>query len=159
MTMKTLPKRLALGAAVGLFALSGLAQAQSATADGEQSGVLVCFYECKNGTDPSWWQEVTTLMVTNPTPTVLSPDFYFLDGNSNPIAKTSQQMGPYDVDEINVCRTLQAASVAPPSAGMIVLTAGVTPGNVIPPNPPTLPVRLSHRGPRHRAILFRPTHT
>jgi hypothetical protein len=134
MTMKTLPKTLALGAAVGCLLLGGVAQAQdpepvvSQGEVGSRDGALVCFFECKEGYQSDWWQEVTTLVFANPTipfnentndylTLVLRLGFY--DGQMNPIGRSVVEVGPTDVDEINVCRTLGDNA---PSMGMITIT-------------------------------------
>jgi hypothetical protein len=95
MTMKTLPKTLALGAAAGCLLLGGVAQAQSVPEPSsgeapETGGTVACFYECKDGYQDDWWQEVTTLMLMNPGDPISVDDgtiLNILDGNQNFLAR------------------------------------------------------------------------
>lgn len=86
---------------------------------GEASPVFSCFYECKEE-DQKKWQEVTSLMLINQSADLnLLVEVLFVDGNENPIAKTATLLSPEDLDEINVCETLNQTGIAVPSAGVI----------------------------------------
>ena len=96
---------------------------------GEASEVFFCFYECKRKTvrGQDIWQEVTTLMLVNANADIsIFADMLFLDGNENIIAGADTLLSPEDLDEVNVCRTLEAAAIPVPQAGLIefVLTIG-----------------------------------
>ncbi len=121
---KTVSTLIAAGAVAGYLMLAAApAQAQTVVSQGEEPSVLACFYECKEGYRADWWQEVTTLMVMNPTAVEpLLPLFYVFDGNENMIAFFTIGLSKFDIDEVNLCRTLQGAGINPPSAGMIVAT-------------------------------------
>jgi len=87
--------------------------------------VLACFYECKQKQDnprvnPDW-NEISTLMVANPTNLPLALDVAFYDGNENPLALSRIELSVHDLDELNVCRTLMAGGIIPPSAGLVEL--------------------------------------
>ena len=90
---------------------------------GEASDVFFCFYECKPGPtvrDVDTWQEVTTLMLVNANAEFNTfADMVFLDGNQTIIAAADTALSPADLDEINVCRTLQNIGVPVPSAGLV----------------------------------------
>jgi len=127
--MKTLKKLFALGAAAGSVILSGGALAQQApvASIGEvQNNIVACFYECRNGTDPSWWQEVTTLMMAKAGSDEGPVRLWFLDGQSQFLARSELGVGIRDVDELNVCRTLQKASINPPATGMVLIVTNST---------------------------------
>lgn len=105
----------AMAIAVG-FSTNALAQEESL---GERSEVLSCFYECKDGPRPDYWVEVTSLMLVNPANRDMLATVVLLDGNENMIAYVEDDLSAEDLDEINICRTLEAANIVPPSAGMI----------------------------------------
>ncbi len=108
---------------------------------GEFSQIFSCFYECKRrpcaGTScynaiaiaQNPWQEITTLMLVNQSPAqLLRAHILFVDGRQTPIAKTVTSLSPLDLDEINVCETLERGGVAVPSAGMIEVVLSPTGG-------------------------------
>ena len=92
---------------------------------GEVSRVFSCFYECKRASQaaggPPSWQEITTLMLVNQSRQDLEAEMIFFNGNQRPIAKTRTKLSPADLDEINVCATLDnpAAGIVPAPAGVI----------------------------------------
>jgi hypothetical protein len=83
--------------------------------------VLSCFYDCKEGPDSRRWREITTLMVANPTGRTIEVGLAFLDGNERFVAQSSLDLSSEDLDEVNVCRSLEAAGVDVPSAGLVEL--------------------------------------
>lgn len=138
-------------------AFSGQAGAQAEPdmfSTGEFSQVFACFYECKPGPTSGGiptWQEVTTLVAvnTNTDDTGAGGDdgrrvvnIKWLDANQNVLGSSRGAGAPEvndfgldlsaaDLDEINVCRTLQAdpriANV--PEIGLIeIYVAAATPG-------------------------------
>lgn len=124
---------------------SNLAFSQAPPSGGELSQVFACFYECKPGPVVQGiptWAEVTTLMVMNMNSGVPDPvadsrvaDVVFLDGNENILGSSRGAFGlnlsPEDLDEINVCRTLQANGLPVPQAGLVEFyIAGGDPGGV-----------------------------
>lgn len=128
-------KKILSCAIVGLTVLSGQASGQApfVPSEGEAGPVLACFYECNlgPGTSTTTWQEVTALLLTNQSPNDSLASMTILNGHENAIARTSTVLSPLDVDEINVCRTLQSAGITPPSAGVVQIevtdTNGATP--------------------------------
>jgi len=89
---------------------------------GEVSPIFSCFYECKpNRFAPATiWREVTTLMLVNQSPNFpLRATMLILDGNENPLRQATTILSPQDLDEVNVCETLNAAGVAVPQAGVV----------------------------------------
>ena len=136
---------LAIAFAYGLLGASQAA-AQAPPSGGEQSQVFACFYECKPGPTvqgTATWQEITTLMVLNMNSGVPDPaadsrllNVIFLDGNENILGSSrgpgiGLDMSPEDLDEINVCRTLQVNGLPVPQAGIVEFyVAGGDPGGV-----------------------------
>ena len=120
-------KRLLLSIGVAAAtALGGQAAAQPVESEGEESTLQTCFYECKPGPvvrGIPTWQEVTTLMLVNLNPGNASSRRFgtlvILDGRANFIAGVPYDVGPLDFDEVNVCRTLEAAGIPAPQAGVI----------------------------------------
>lgn len=122
------------------FALSACCGA--ATADvpfgtfssGEMSEVMSCFYECKPGPTVGGiptWREVTSLMLVNQSPTQPALALIgILDGNERILAGAQVDLSPLDLDEINICRTLFAAGLPVPQAGLVEIA--------VPVNPPTV---------------------
>lgn len=109
---------------------------------GEVSPVFSCFYECKQdkGRNPRWL-ELTTLMLVNQSRDRLAAQIVFFNGREAPIAKTSTPLSPQDLDEINVCETLNRGGVQVPSAGVIEVVLGVP-----VPTPGTAPAFLPKGG-------------
>jgi hypothetical protein len=110
--------------------MSGVAQAQidQLPSEGElPENVVACFFECKDGYQDTWWQEVTTLMLMNPAntdPALNITRLFFLDGQQNFIADMSVESNSFDLDEVNICRSLEAGGAPVPSAGMILAIPG-----------------------------------
>lgn len=105
------------------LSLSGQEVIAQQSSSGELSPVFSCFYECKTGQtiDPTIWQEVTTLMLANQdADETRFANILFLDANQNILGRASNlTLSPQDLDEIHVCRTLQAAGLPVPQAGLI----------------------------------------
>ena len=93
------------------------------------SRVFSCFYECKSRR-PDRWQELTTLMLVNQSATTtVTAEILFIDGNQRPIARTETILSPQDLDEINVCNTLDSGlQGSVPSAGVIEVVLSPTGG-------------------------------
>jgi hypothetical protein len=106
----------ALMAGATFFATDTFAQEESL---GETNQILACFYECKDGPRPDDWVEVTSLLLINAANRPMTATVALLDGNENMIAWFDDDLSPGDLDEVNICRTLQASGIAPPPAGMI----------------------------------------
>ncbi len=104
-----------------LFGFSGEARAQALSL-GEASAVIGCFYECKELNDRTW-QEVTTLMIANFARGGNSAKLAYLNGNQDIIATSAVLMSFEDLDEVNICRSLEAAGIRPPSAGLVEILA------------------------------------
>jgi len=109
------------------LALSGIARADILAQEvlgsfGERSELLSCPYECNPVSKGMGWRSVTTLMLVNPTLTDLdSTRIYFFDGNSSAVARADIVLLALDLDAVNVCRTLQEAGLAVPSAGFVTI--------------------------------------
>ena len=140
-------RRLLFPILFSIIILNGRALAQQESL-GEQSSVFTCFYECKPGPTvrgTPTWQEITTLMLVNqahsdiPPPVPLFVEntrvvrLAILDGNENLLARTQVDLSKGDLDEINICRTLQASNITPPQAGVIF--GAVSIGTVAGPDP------------------------
>ena len=106
-----------------------------------ESSVHQCFYECKRSVTGTTFAEVTTLMIANenqlPAPGDHSDThiatLVLLNGNERVLARARTYLSGRDLDEVNICATLQQASgAALPSAGLIqVAVQGISPaGNV-----------------------------
>ncbi len=121
---------LAAAAFAMLLGFSGEARAQEPSR-GEASAVIGCFYECKEGSNSRTWQEVTTLMIANFARGGNSAKLAYLNGNERIIATSAVLMSFEDLDEVNVCRSLQAAGITPPSAGLVEILAR---DPILPPN-------------------------
>lgn len=114
------------GVAAMTAGLCSTAQAQS---------VLTCFYECKPLPTGDGLQEVTTLMVTNSAGVGdRFANVVFVDGNEQVLAKTRFRLSPRDVDELNVCATLQVGIGFAPSAGLIQVATSLDPVGNNPDN-------------------------
>lgn len=108
---------------------NGTPPGQSGQPVGEVSPVFSCFYECKLSRRANSWLELTTLMLVNQSARQpLTAEILFVDGHQEPIARTSTNLSPEDLDEMNVCETLDKGGIAVPPAGVIevVLSAGTT---------------------------------
>lgn len=146
----------ALGGAAALAA-SGQAGAQAQPGQfstGEFSQVFSCFYECKPGPTVAGvptWQEITTLVVVNQNTDDTGAggddgrrvvNIKYLDANQNVLGSSRGAGAPLvndfgldlsaaDLDEINICRTLEADPriAAVPEIGLVELyVAAATPG-------------------------------
>lgn len=92
-----------------------------------QPSVMQCFYECKLDFTGGRFAEVTTLMITNENQPPLPGDHsnlhdataVFLDGRERVIAQSRTLLSGRDLDELNVCATMQRAGIFPPSTGLI----------------------------------------
>ena len=125
-------KRIALIA--WLLAVVGVcpaAIAQDVVSSGERTQVHACFYQCKPGPTvrgTPTWQETTTFIVGRLDPVAQVSSTYFihyLDGDRNIIARSgSNGLLSFDMDEVHVCRTLEAAGITPPEAGLAIMTSG-----------------------------------
>ena len=114
---------------VTVLALLGLAACGPAAAQGpspgETSPLLACFYECKEGHEyEDTWQEVTSLMVESLEPgsgQTTSIALVIRGGISAqpPVARIDFTLGPNDLDEVNICRSLESAGLPIPEAGLI----------------------------------------
>jgi hypothetical protein len=89
---------------------------------GELGAILACFFECKAGEEGAW-QEITTLLLANLEPrrqTVANLTLVVRDGVTGPaIGVIEDTLGALDLDEIHICRSLEAAGLSAPSAGRI----------------------------------------
>ncbi|MCG8358101.1 MAG: hypothetical protein MI920_21255 [Kiloniellales bacterium] len=131
---------------LAVASFSGQAAAQAPPSGGELSQVFACFYECKPGPvvqGVPTWQAITTLMVMNMNSGVPDPvadtrlvNVIFVDGNENILGSSrgpglGLNLSPEDLDELNVCRTLQANGLPVPQAGIVEFyVAGGDPGGV-----------------------------
>jgi hypothetical protein len=102
-----------------LFSAGILVQEASAESLGERNRVLTCFYECKDGPQPDYWVEVTSLMLVNPANRGMQADVVLFDGNQNILGVAQTALSAGDLDEINICRTLYANGLPVPPAGAI----------------------------------------
>jgi hypothetical protein len=98
---------------------------------GEVSQVFSCFYECKKDPRSTNWLEVTTLMLANQSADVsITAQILFLNGNQRPLGRARTKLSPLDLDEINVCATLDRAfgQAQVPQAGLIEVVLEPTGG-------------------------------
>jgi len=117
------PSKLLLPAALCLT-LCGRAADGQAPAPGEASTLLACFFECKEGGYDGTWQEVTSLMLESLEPgsgQTTSISLVIRGGIAAlpPVARIELTLGPNDLDEVNVCRSLERAGRPVPEAGLI----------------------------------------
>ena len=83
-----------------------------------ESSVHQCFYECKRSVTGTTFAEVTTLMIANenqlPAPGDHSDThiatLVLLNGNERVLARARTYLSGRDLDEVNICATLQQAS-------------------------------------------------
>lgn len=109
--------------AISSLALGGPAIQALESSPGEASPLLACFYECKDDSSGNWAQ-VTTLMVESmePFPGQTTSMALIVRGgvSAQPaIGWMRFTLGPNDLDEINICRSLELAGVSVPEAGLI----------------------------------------
>ena len=76
--------------------------------------------------------EDTLLMLVNENPEAnLIATVGVLDGHQTPVALFLTHLSPLDLDEINICRTLELNGIVPPEAGVLEIVSfeadGVTP--------------------------------
>ena len=99
------------------------ASAQLPSTGAESSNLMACFYECKPGPEVDGqptFSEITTLMIVNNGRETESADVFFFDGRENAVAGTKVELSPSDLDELQVCATIQSITGAqPPQAGLI----------------------------------------
>jgi len=94
---------------------------------GEAGTLLSCFYDC--GPRPTGgWRELTTLLLANPGGDTVAGRVVVLDGNASAIGVGAYDLGPDDLDEINVCATLDAAGIDPPLSGLVHVTVAAGSG-------------------------------
>lgn len=100
-----------------------------------------CFYECKRSPDGGFFTEVTTLMIANGKPPTTAgvhinthrATAVILNGNEKPVAVTQTLLSTRDLDELNVCATLQqTAGIVAPSAGSIQMVIEGLPNVSVP---------------------------
>lgn len=105
------------------FALPGFAQTTTyAPSGGVSSPILTCPFECKPGAvvqGEATFDEITTLQLANHGQVTRPARVLIFDGRSIAVAVTEVSLAPRDLDEINICHTLTAASISPPPAGLI----------------------------------------
>jgi hypothetical protein len=117
---------------LAVVAAATQASAQFAPPSGGELGAFIkCFYECKAGPDVQdvqTFQEITTLMIANQNVADRVAQAFFIDGNQACIAQALLLLSPLDLDELNVCHTLEAAfgpaGTAVPEAGLVELVIG-----------------------------------
>jgi hypothetical protein len=130
-------------ALLAVIALSSQALAQGVLSSGEEGVFVACFYECKPGPDidtgstpVGTYQELTTLMITQQTNADRCARAFYFDGQENVLAMSNIGLSPFDLDELNVCHTLDHPVIpAVPEAGLVVFafTDPLTPA--VPPFP------------------------
>jgi hypothetical protein len=86
--------------------VSGVKKAEA----GSNYAYLTCFYDCKQKfRDERYWLELTTLVMLN-RGSEREYKMLFFDGNQNAIAKSYIHLSDNDLDEMNVCATLDQAA-------------------------------------------------
>ena len=126
MKLRALIMSLGLVAAAGF---SGQIFAQQVSL-GEASSVFSCFYECKPGPivqGVPTRQEVTSIVLANQSNRDILAQIVFLDSNQNIIAWAVQPLSGEDLDEFNVCSTLDRATPSVPQIGLIEVILLETP--------------------------------
>jgi hypothetical protein len=110
-------------------AVNGVPKPESS---GEVSPVFSCFYECKLDRKEANWLEVTSLILVNQSVRLpLIADMLFVNGNQQAIGRAITNLSPLDLDEVNVCATLDKAGLGVPPAGLIEVVLSV-PGQNVP---------------------------
>ena len=112
--------------AAWFFSIAATMLAMNTSVSAEPS-VMQCFYECKRDFTGARFVEVTTLMITNenqpPAPgdhsNLHDATVVFLDGRERVIAQSRTFLSGRDLDELNVCATMQRGGIFPPSAGLV----------------------------------------
>lgn len=95
---------------------------------GESSRVMACPYTCVSSRDSGMaanWSEISTIKLTN-IDSSTDARLHFIDGLENVVAvhlstSIKRILGTYDVDEINVCRTLYESGLPVPRTGTVVV--------------------------------------
>jgi hypothetical protein len=94
----------------------------------EEPSTFSAFFDCIDGPNTSagpTWVETANLLLTNSSGTDSLATGVFLDGNGNYIAQMPLDMAARDVDEINLCRTLDEAGVDVPLKGHMIVYRNV----------------------------------
>ncbi len=107
-----------------------LAAEKPTPSSGEQSSLKTGFYSCKPGKRANTWKEVTTLTVLNLTSRIVGNAdnnrnkaiLILLDAQGNFLSGSFLTLSKRDMDEINICKTLQDARITVPKTGMLYLT-------------------------------------
>jgi hypothetical protein len=121
-------KKIAIGLVAALIGAATQASAQFAPPSGGEMGAfLKCFYECKKGPDVQGtptFQEITTLMIANEFPDDRVAQVFYVDGQEQCIAQSVLSLSPLDLDELNVCHTLEFGLGVVPEAGLVEIAVG-----------------------------------
>jgi len=99
---------------------------------GERGSLIECVYECKPGGNiggVGTFRQVTSVMLTNQSPSDRIADVYYFDGNESCIAHSDIELSSVDLDELNVCHTLDAGGITPPRAGLLEIEVSDTTGS------------------------------
>lgn len=119
-----------------LFASSAAAQtATYSPTGGLSSPVLTCPFECRPGPlvqGQATFDEISALQVANQGELTRSARLVIYDGRSNAVAVIDLSLTPRDLDEVNVCHALEAASITPPEAGLVQVVVPDAPGFTSP---------------------------
>ncbi len=88
---------------------------------GERSSVLSSPFECKDAyRSTTRWRLVTTLGLGNESPDrSMYAQLVFLNDNEDIIATGLTYLSEQDLDEVNVCATLEQAGIVVPQAGVV----------------------------------------
>ncbi len=106
-----------------VFLLATLAFIMSVTETKAQTyPMLSCFYECRG--NPFYWSQVSTLTLVNQSNSAAWANVLLFDSNQNCIATVNNYLHWVDLDEINLCETLNKGKIEPPHNGVIQVRLG-----------------------------------
>ena len=94
----------------------------STFSSGEVSPVASCFFECKND-GRNVFEDTHLMLINESTVETLDAEVLLIDAHEQAMVRFRSQLSPLDLDEVNVCRTLERAGILPPQAGVIEIVS------------------------------------
>ncbi|RLA04172.1 MAG: hypothetical protein DRQ54_09870 [Gammaproteobacteria bacterium] len=101
------------------------AQIAEPASGGERGSFLECVYECKPGAmvgGVSTFKAATSVMLTNQSPSDRVAEVFYFNGNEECIAHSSVDLSAVDLDELNICHSLDAGGITAPRAGLLEIS-------------------------------------
>lgn len=97
--------------------------------------MFTCIYECEPGLLSTYWGEVSVLVLENQHAVRdIAARVIVLDAQQHMIAQFPVPLTSKDLDMINICRTLEAANITVPRAGVIDVILRQPPGDPSSPD-------------------------